>query len=400
VKLKRYNVFVVSREEFYTMNRSGEYKTNLSGEMMYQSFCPSPLPPTPGIEIDEILRALMVKANRSIAKLDAISTRLPSVPLFVSMYVRKEALLSSQIEGTQATLDDILDPHIDENINQNVSEVINYIKAANFATDRLKVLPLCSRLLLETHRVLMQDVRGGEKNPGEFRRSQNWIGPQGSSLKTARYIPPNKEDMLNAMSELDKYINTLDTTDPLVRIALVHYQFETIHPFLDGNGRIGRLIINLFLKENGLLSYPTLYISYFLKRNRIEYYDRLTEVREKGNYEQWVKFFLQGIYESAEDSIETIDLLVALHNKNSGHVSEIDTKTKAVSKIFEYLEQMPIIDIKKTSVILQMSYNTVASSIKKLEGLGILQQVGDSLRGRVFAYEEYLGILRKDTYLL
>lgn len=379
------------------MNRSGEYRANLSGEMMYKSFCPSRLPPKPELSFDETLSNLLSKANSAVAKLDAISTRIPSVPLFVSMYVRKEALLSSQIEGTQATLDDILDPNIENNKNQNISDVINYIKATDYATERLKTLPLCNRLLLETHNVLMQDVRGSEKSPGEFRRSQNWIGPQGSSLKTARYIPPNVEDMHDAMSELEKYINTVDVTDPLIKIALIHYQFETIHPFLDGNGRIGRLIVNLFLKEKGILSYPTLYISYFLKRNRIEYYDRLTEVREKGNYEQWVKFFLQGIYESAEDSIESIDLLTELHDRNTKIVAENDTTTKSISKMFNYLEKTPIIDIKKTSEELKMAYNTVSNIVKKLENLGILQKVSHVHRGRTFAYEDYLRILRKDT---
>lgn len=379
------------------MNRSGSYKSNLSGEMMYKSFLPSALPPKPPLALDESLSALLVKANCAVAKLEAISSRLPSVPLFVSMYVRKEALLSSQIEGTQATLDDILDPHIEQNTNQNVSDVINYIKATDFATERLQTLPLCCRLLLETHEVLLSDVRGSEKNPGEFRRSQNWIGAQGSTLKTARYIPPSPEDMQNAMSDLEKYIHELDQTDPLIKIALIHYQFETIHPFLDGNGRIGRLMVNLFLKENRLLSFPTLYISYFLKRNRIEYYDRLTEVREKGNFEQWVKFFLQGIYESAEDSIETIDALTALHDKNIAAVSAADTRTGILKKLFTHLEQTPIIDIKKSAATLETSYNTTSSAVKKLIELGILVQVDNSKRERSFAYEEYLAILRKDT---
>ncbi len=379
------------------MNRLGEYRSNLSGEMMYLSFLPMPLPPKPELSFDESMSNLLSKANAAVAKLDAVSTRLPSVPLFVSMYVRKEALLSSQIEGTQATLDDILDPNLEENTNQNISEVINYIKAADFAEERLKSLPLCNRLLLEVHDVLMQDIRGGEKNPGEFRRSQNWIGPQGSTLKNARYIPPNVTDMQSALNDLEKYIHMADGTDPLIKIALIHYQFETIHPFLDGNGRIGRLIVNLYLKEKGLLAYPTLYISYFLKRNRIEYYDRLTEVREKGNYEQWVKFFLQGIYESADDALESIDRLTELHERNLKLVAENDTTTKSVSRMFAYLEHTPIIDIRKTANDLNVAYNTVSTSIKRLEDLGIIRKVGNALRGRTFAYEEYLGILRKDT---
>ncbi|MEF9920214.1 MAG: Fic family protein [Erysipelotrichaceae bacterium] len=379
------------------MNRSGNYKSNLCGEMMYKSFIPNPLPTKPGLVLDEAICSVLVKANRAVAKLDAISSRLPNIPLFVSMYVRKEALLSSQIEGTQATLDDILNPYIERNTNQNVSDVINYIKATDFATERIKTLPLCCRLMLEIHQLLLSEVRGSEKNPGEFRRSQNWIGAQGSTLKTARYIPPCVEDMQIAMSDLEKYINEIDQTDALIRIALIHYQFETIHPFLDGNGRIGRLLVNLFLKENKLLSYPTLYISYFLKRNRIEYYDRLSEVREKGNFEQWVKFFLQGIYEAAEDSINSIDALVALHDKNLAAITAVDTRTGILKRLFAYLEQTPIIDIKKTASVLKTSYNTTDNAVKRLIKLGILIPVDNARRERSFAYEEYLEIFRKDT---
>lgn len=380
------------------MSRSGKYHKNLSGEMNYLSFMPNPLPPKPEIEYDETMAALLVKSNNAVAKLNAISTRLPSIPLFVSMYVRKEALLSSQIEGTQATIDDILDPNIEHNINQNITDVLNYIKAVDFATARLTELPICNRLLLETHRVLLEDVRGSEKIPGEFRRSQNWIGAQGSSLKTARYIPPNVEDMENAMSDLEKYINAVDTTDTLIRIALIHYQFETIHPFLDGNGRIGRLMINLFLSQEGLLRLPTLYISYFLKRNRIEYYDRLTDVREKGSFEGWVKFFLQGIYESAEDAIESIDKITALYEKNKAVVSKNDkTKSNSMERIFEYLQHSPIIDTRKTAEHLKLSYNTAAAAIKNLETLSILQQSSSGQRNKTYSYEDYLAILRKDT---
>jgi Fic family protein len=208
------------------------------------------------------------------------------------MYIRKEALISSQIEGTQCTLDDVLDPEIDMNANADVAEVINYIKAAQFALERLNTLPICSRLLRDTHAILMEGVRGQDKNPGEYRRSQNWIGPQNCTLKDARYIPPNVDDMTAAMSDLEKYINESNIYDPLVRAALIHYQFETIHPFLDGNGRIGRLLILLYLMEHKLLNKPVIYVSYFLKKNQFEYYDRISEVRRSGNYEQWVSFFL------------------------------------------------------------------------------------------------------------
>ncbi len=379
-------------------NRAGEYRTNLTGELQYKSFLPKPLPPDPPVEIDEEIAALLSKANRSIGILEGLSRQIPSIELFVSMYVRKEALLSSQIEGTQATLDDILDPRIEENTNLHVADVINYIKASQYAVTRLTELPLCNRLIKETHRILMEGVRGEEINPGEFRRSQNWIGPAGGTLKYARFIPPNQEDMIEAMSDLEKFINHEDQVEPLIKIALIHYQFETIHPFLDGNGRIGRLLITLFLMVQKLLSYETLYISYFLKRNRIEYYDRLMEIRTKGNFEQWVKFFLRAIYESAQDATQTIEELVKLHDKNAEIVKKNTGKAaKTVMKVFNYLEKSPIIDITKTSEELGISFNAVANAVNILVDLVILKQRENVQRNRVFAYEEYLDILRKDT---
>lgn len=378
-------------------NRAGEYKINLSGELQYKSFLPRPLPPNPQIELDEETINILAKANRSIGILEGVSRQIPNIALFISMYVRKEALLSSQIEGTQATLDDILDPNIEENTNQHVADVVNYIKASKYASERLSQLPLCNRLLKETHEILLQDVRGSEKSLGEFRNSQNWIGPAGSTLKDAKYIPPNTEDMLKAMSDLEKFINNEDEMDPLIKIALIHYQFETIHPFLDGNGRIGRLLIALFLKATKLLSHETLYLSYFFKRNRVEYYDRLSEVRIKGNYEQWIKFFLLATYESAQDANETIEALIKLHNKNYEIVKNTGKAGRTIIKAFLYLERCPIIDIKKTSAELKLSFNAVSNAVNKLAELGILKQTENVRRSRVFAYEEYLGILRKDT---
>jgi Fic family protein len=378
-------------------NRAGEYKPNLTGEHQYKSYLPKPLPPHPPIALDEETIYLLSKANRSLGILEGISRQIPNVELFVSMYVRKEALLSSQIEGTQATLDDILDPNIEENINRNVADVINYIKASQCSSALLQELPLCNRLLRETHAILMQDVRGGEKTPGEFRRSQNWIGPAGSTLKDARYIPPAPADMIEAMSDLEKFINREDELDPLIKTALIHYQFETIHPFLDGNGRMGRLLIVLYLMEKKILSHATLYISYYLKRNRIEYYDRLNEVRAKGNFDQWIKFFLTATLESAQDAIKTIDELIKLHDKNYEAVQKTGKSAKTVMKVFNYLESNPIIDIKKTSAELKLSFNAVSNAVKNLVELGILRQTENVRRSRVFAYEDYLGILRKDT---
>ena len=378
-------------------NRAGELKRNLSGEAAYDSFVPAPLPPEPPIGMDAEMVGLLVRANRQVAELDGISSRIPDMPLFVSMYVRKEALMSSQIEGTQATLEDVLDPMLEANANRDVSDVVNYIRATDYAVNRLQTLPLCSRLLRETHAVLMEGVRGKEKYPGEFRRSQNWIGGPGSTLKTARYIPPSPEDMETAMSDLEKYINGQDGQDELIRAALIHYQFETIHPFLDGNGRIGRLLVTLYLMERKVLTTPALYLSYFLKRNRLEYYDRMTEVRRSGDYEQWIRFFLQAVEECARDAIETVNRLTALHEKNAAVIAGMGRASKNAMLVFRYLEANPIIDIRKTAEALDLSFNTVASAVRRLAEAGILVQTGAASRNRTFVYEAYLAILRNGT---
>lgn len=378
-------------------NRAGDFRTNLSGEAAYKSFIPNPLPPNPEVEMDDDMINILVAANKSLAALEGISSRIPNMNLFVSMYVRKEALMSSQIEGTQATLEDLLDPMIETNTNRNVADVVNYIKATEYAIDRLHTLPLCNRLIKETHAVLMENVRGWEKSPGEFRYSQNWIGGQGSTLRNARYIPPCPEDMEVAMSDLEKYINSEDKLDFLIRAALIHYQFETIHPFLDGNGRIGRLLITLFLMENKVLTTPALYISYFLKKNRVEYYDRMTEVRNKGNYEQWIRFFLTAIFESSQDAVSTIDELTYLHEKNIALIEKMGRARINAGLLFSYLESNPIIDIGKTADALGLSFNTVTSAVKRLMVAGILVQTENARRNRTFVYEEYLNILKKGT---
>lgn len=379
-------------------NRAGAFVSNLTGEMAYQSFRPAPLPPNPPIALSGELVAKLVDANKKLAALDGLSARIPNMDLFVSMYVRKEALLSSQIEGTQCTLDDILNPLMEENTNRNVSDVVNYIKATEFALNRLHSLPLCNRLIKETHAVLMEGVRGQEKSPGEFRYSQNWIGGQGSTIRNARYIPPNPEDMQTAMSDLEKYMNGDDSLDPLIQAALIHYQFETTHPFLDGNGRVGRLLITLFLMEKGILSHPALYISYFLKMNRIEYYDRMTQVRKTGDYEQWVMFFLQALSDSAGDAIQTIDALTALHNQSVAKLGAFSKRQQTnLLKLFAYIETNPIIDVQKTAAALGLSYNTVSKMVTSLVDEGILRQTDKAGKAKIYSYADYLDILRKDT---
>ncbi|MDO4961913.1 MAG: Fic family protein [Eubacteriales bacterium] len=377
------------------MSKAGEYKNNLTGSAQYKSFNPVPLPPKLNIDSDMVQK--LVSANRELVKLDMAAKYVPNTELFVSMYVRKEALLSSQIEGTQCTLDDVLDPGMDENVNLDVGDVINYVKAVTYALNRMKELPLCNRLFREIHKELLSGTRGQDKNPGEFRRSQNWIGPANCTLNEARYIPPNAEDMELAMSELERYMNYGDDYDPLIRIALIHYQFETIHPFLDGNGRIGRLIILLYLLEQKYLSKPVLYISYFLKKNQVEYYDRISEVRRSGNYEQWIRFFLEAVSAAAADALDSIERLSALHETNLSMLPASKRSKDNLRAVFEYIEQYPIIDMKHTAKALGISYNTASAAVNRLIELDVLRETTNAARNRVFVYEDYLNILRKDT---
>lgn len=378
------------------MNRAGSLIQNLSGDAASASFRPSPLPPNPPIRLTPTMVEKLVEANKALVLLDSESRLLPNASLFVSMYVRKEALISSQIEGTQCTLDDILDPQIDENKNLDVGDVINYVNAVDYAISRMEKLPVCNRLIKEIHKKLLAGVRGQKKTLGEFRKSQNWIGGAGCALKDARYIPPNVQDMENAMSDLEKYFNEEDNTDCLIRTALVHYQFETIHPFLDGNGRIGRLLILLGIIQGGLLKKPVIYVSYFLKKNQVEYYDRISEVRKSGNYEQWVEFFLEAVAVGAKDSLETIRRLSALHDESFAKLPKSNRTKDNLRAVFNYIEQYPIIDIKKTATNLDLSYNTVASCVRKLVVQDILKETTNKARNKVYSYTNYLDILRKE----
>ena len=347
--------------------RAGRTVQNLGGEAAYFSYYPQPLPPQPDIEIDAEMQALLIDAHKELALLEGISGQIPDRDLFVSMYVRKEALVSSQIEGTQCTLEDVLNPEIDENANADVSDVVNYVRAVNYAIERMETLPLCNRLIRETHRVLMTGVRGNDKTPGEFRTSQNRIGGAGSTLKTARFIPPNPDDMIECMSDLEKFMNDDDGIDPLVKAALIHYQFETIHPFLDGNGRVGRLLITLFLMGVNAISSPALYMSCYLKENRVEYYDRMSEVRRTGNYEQWIKFFLRGVSETAADAAETVRRMDELHRKNAAKLAYAPKRSREnLLRLLAYIESNPIITTVRTAAALGLSQNAIAKYISYL----------------------------------
>lgn len=369
--------------------KSGTYKKNLTGNLEYKSFYPTSLKDLEFESFDKRTIELLTEANYLLGKLNGISSNIKDIDMFVGSYVRKEALYSSQIEGTQAMLEDILDISNEENSNADIEEVVNYVKAIKYAIELSKELPICNRYIKKVHEVLMQGVRGEEKNPGEFRRSQNWIGARGSTLKNARYIPPTVEDMEECMSDLEKYINEDSQIDDLIKVALVHYQFETIHPFLDGNGRIGRMLIIIYLLSKNKLNYPCLYLSYYLKRNQIEYYDRMSNVRLRDDYIQWIDFFLQGVIEIAKESIECINKLTMLREKNKSLIKINDYW------LLEYLEMNPIIDAKRTSEKTNIDYSKVNRTIIKFVNLGILKVTDNSKKKRTYVYEEYVNVLKE-----
>ena len=378
-------------------HRAGRYITHLSREASYRSFIPSPLPPDPPLSMSADMVELLEKARAQLALLEGLASQPPYGDPFVFLSVRKEALMSSQIEGIGATLEDIFDPLVDEHANRDIEDVVNNIKAIEYAVAQRATLPLCNRLIRNAHAVLMQGTRGANQSPGEFRFSQNWIGGAGSTLQTARYIPPAVVDMEEAMADLEQYFHTRDGLDVLIRAALIHYQFESIHPFLDGNGRIGRLLITLHLMEEGVLTTPALSISSFLKQHQAEYYDRMSEVRSTGNYEQWVKFFLQAVYESASDAIAAIEELTALLDTHVHLIAGMGCASGTTMRLFSYLETHPIIDIESTASSLEMAFNTAEGAIERLIQAGILHQATTTRRGRTFVYTDYLGLLRKGT---
>lgn len=380
------------------MKRSGTYANNYLGDMSYRSFKPTDLPPNPSVAINQDLDEMIKEAYLLLGRLDGVSAFIPNRELFISMYVRKEALLSSQIEGTQATMEDIFDPRLQANMNRDVEDVTQYLKALSRANELIPKLPISIRFLKEMHKVLLTSQRGHDKDPGELRRTQNWIGASGSTLKTARYIPPNIDDMSESLASLEEFIHAEDELDPLVKISLIHYQFETIHPFLDGNGRVGRLLISLLLKQYRVLSYDTLYLSYYLKKNRSEYYDRLNYVRTKDDYEGWVRFFVEGVIETAKHALRCIDDLLKLRAKNLELIAKLRTKPqKTALNLFAYLEAHPIIDIVRTSTEIGKAFNTTSKAIATFVELGILKQIDGNQRYRIFAYVDYLSILSDGT---
>ena len=316
------------------------------------------------------------------------------------MYVRKEALLSSQIEGTQASLDDVLayEAHAGTRHTEDAVDVVNYVRAINYGLDRLKTFPLSLRLIREIHGETLNRGRGREKSPGEFRRSQNWIGASGSTIQTAAFVPPPPQDLPAALSDLEKFLHTKDPIPVLLRCALVHAQFETIHPFLDGNGRVGRMLITFLLCHEGVLQRPLLYLSYFFKVHRLEYYERLNAVRFEGDWEGWLKFFLKGVIEVSQQASATAKRILALRAEHVALVTKARPKGSTnVVRLLDSLYERPYQSAAYVSQTLNVSVPTAHSLLSTLERIGLLQEMTLASWGRVYSYAPYLDLLRDGT---
>lgn len=350
--------------------------------------------------IDEEFQNLINRAYLLLGRLDGMATTLPDINLFVSMYVQKEAVISSQIEGTQASLIDVLQKDRKNEKIKDTEEIVNYIKATNYAFKRLEELPLCMRLIKETHSILLSGVRGNEKSPGEFRKSQNWIGYAGCKLNTASFVPPAPGEMEKSLTDLEKYIHEDSFIPNLIKIALIHYQFETIHPFLDGNGRMGRLLIVLFLKERGLIEYPVLYLSYFFKKNRNRYYELLNNVRIKGEFEEWIKFFIKGICEISEDAISSIQKIIELKKADIEKIRNIPKgNISNLLLVYDYLLKHPFLETEDIRRLSDLSKPTVNKLLETLTELEILELVEEKKRYKQYVYRKYVDILSEGTTL-
>ncbi len=365
----------------------------------YDCFVPNPLNEI-SVVYDEELIYLLIEANKSIGRLDGIAVNLPDKDIFISKYVEKEAVLSSQIEGTQASLSDVLQAHKrDDGKRKETDEIVNYIHALNYGIELLKHLPISIRYLKQIHKELIKGVRGETKNPGEIRRSQNWIGPNGCTLANAAFVPPSVDKMEEALYNLELYMNSDDVlADPLIKIALIHYQFETIHPFLDGNGRLGRLLIPLWLKENKCLQYPLLYLSLFFKQNRTEYYGLLMDVRFKGKYEEWLKFFLKGIIEMSNNSIQAIERITSLIQSNTEKIMSISFRNKKLLlDAMKYIYKHPYFDSVDLINELKITKPTASKIIKTLVEAEIVSPTSSKQRYVTYKHDEYVAILEEGT---
>ncbi len=375
-------------------NRSGRYVRQLTG---YRAFIPKPLPPSdPEFQIDDEMHVLLSQADRALGRLSGSIQTLPNPDLFIFMYVRKEAVLSSQIEGTQSSLTDVLDAEaniMDARRPDDVDEVLNYVKAINYGLERLNDIPVSVRLIREIHKKLLTGVRGQERNPGEIRTSQNWIGPQGCTLNEAIYVPPPPEDVAQCLSDLEKYIHKNSNLPLLVNIGLIHAQFETIHPFLDGNGRVGRLLITFLLCQKEIILHPVLYISYYFLQNRQLYYDLLQANRTSGNWEDWIKFFLRGVNQVCQEAAETAQNIVELREKHRELIINSFGRATANGLILlETIFKKPSIDVNTAANLLGMTHSGANNIIRRFVENNILSEITGQERYRAFRYSDYVSL--------
>lgn len=380
-----------------TSTRAGVYQLQPAG---YRAFIPAPLPPQPPVRLAG-LQARLSQADRALGRLDGSVQTLPNPDLFVFMYVRKEAVLSSQIEGTQSSLQDLLAAEAnlfgEETRPHDVDEVVNYVSAMNYGLRRLSELPVSLRLIREIHERLMQGVRGGKLTPGEFRRSQNWIGPGGCTLAEASFVPPPPGAVPEALGDLEQFLHQRDDLPMLIKIGIAHAHFETVHPFLDGNGRIGRLLITFLLTECGVLHKPVLYLSHYFKRHRQAYYDHLQSIRDRGDWEGWLRFFLTGVAEVSGEATETARRILLLREKHRAEITEHLARAAASGhKLLESLFDRPIISVHDAKEATGTSYPAANNLVMRLCDLGILVEITGQARNRRFRYDPYVRLFIDD----
>lgn len=379
--------------------RAGKFVQTVAGGEHIRAFIPPELPPEPPLELDRYY-GLIEEANRALGRLDGVTSILPDTPLFLYMYVRKEALLSSQIEGTQSSLSDLLLFESNEVPGvplDDVLEVSNYVAAMEFGLERLRSgFPLSLRLIKEIHAVLLTKGRGATMQPGEFRRSQNWIG--GTRPGNATFVPPPPDRVMDCMGKLETFIYAENPSLPvLVKAAVIHVQFESIHPFLDGNGRLGRLLITFLLCAKGVLEEPLLYLSLFFKNNRQQYYDLLQSVREQGDWESWLEFFLQGVKDTSDQAAETARQILDLFAKDRAQIEKLGRPAASALRVHQYLQTKPILSAPAAAKALTLTAPTVRKSVDHLLKLGIVREITGKQRDRLFVYAGYLNILNQGT---
>jgi Fic family protein len=377
--------------------RAGRYVRQLTG---YRAFLPAPLPPDPPIRLEGELYGLLSKADRALGRLDGSILTLPNPDLFVFMYVRKEAVLSSQIEGTQSSLNDLLAAEasiLSPTQPKDVAEVVNYVRAMNYGLARLAELPLSVRLIKEIHAELLRGIRGSHLTPGEIRRSQNWIGPGGCTLAEATFVPPPPDEVPDALSDLEKFLHAPSNLPALVQIGLAHAQFETIHPFLDGNGRIGRLLISFLLCQREILLKPVLYLSHYFKRHRAAYYEHLQAVRDTGDWEAWLAFFFRGVAEVSAEATETSRRILALREEHRALVTaHLGRAAGNGHRVLEHLFQKPILSVADVRKLTRTTYPAANNLVSRLAERGIIQEITGYKRNRLFRYEPYIALFGED----